>query len=102
MKFNTYSAALAYVTDGLGNQAFVAYALDQNQEDLRSIHNECIGEVDQNEQDWLHEVYNQSGETVVFDATISVECGDAQLGFILVWYNSEGYTERCYAIRYPY
>lgn len=99
MKFKTYAAALAYITDGLGNQAFVAYALDQERADIRHIHDDCIGIDYAADAEWLHEAYNQSGTVVVNDATISVECGDAQLGFILVWYDNQGFTERCYAQR---
>jgi hypothetical protein len=97
MKFPTYAAAVAYVTAWCGNAPYTLTVVDTASALLGEIKGELIEDLSQTERDWVLEAFSQSGEKTYGDATISVESGDAQLGYILVFFDEEGDTERVYA-----
>lgn len=97
MKFNTYAEAIAHVIDRPGCAPFTVTQIPDAAPGLRETHDLCIGA--NHADDWLHEAYNQSGETIYYDTRLHVEAGEQTIGYVLVWCDGEGFTERCYAVR---
>jgi hypothetical protein len=97
MKFPTYAAAVAYVTAWCGNAPYTLTVIDPANDLLGEIHSECVEDLSQTERDWVLRELATSGEKTYGHVTVGVESGDAQLGYILVFFDKEGDTERVYA-----